>query len=241
MKMKKFFFIITSLTCISINASAQFEHRFSATLSSGVASTFSTVEALDIFGDNIPAAFGNFEPGSFFSLGFHFNPGKRFALIIIADIAGFNNWNYNYEDYSNDDYLINYNNSLNARRTGFGIAPRLYLNPRSKVRVYMQIKACLSQLSLTYDSWDGDYKFLDNTMAIGIEPAFGLDIRIGERFGLFFQNSIEFDMYNENEFPTSFFNTSTGYDQSIGLQKDNLNMFKLELGARYNFLKSKKI
>lgn len=244
--MNKSTILVLLLACLSYSVKAQYEHRFSATFSGGAAMTFSTVETVSSFdswdlSDNDPAAFGNFEPSSYYSLGFHLNPGKRFALVINADIAGFNKWSYDY-DYSFDEYKIDYNDRLHARKTSLGVAPRLYLNPRSGVRVYMQLKASLAQLSLIYENYfEDETRFLDNTMAIGVEPAFGLDIRAGERFGIFFQNSVEFNMFNESQFPTSFFDTWVGGDNSIDLQKDNLNMFKVELGLRYSFLKSKKI
>lgn len=243
--MKKLITTIALFYFFAQGINAQYEHRFSATLSGGVVMPFSTVETtntFDVFSDEVydPAAFNNFEPGMAITAGFHLNPGTRFALVINLNYVGLNSWSY---DYGNNSEKIYYTNNLTAKNLGLGAAPRLYFNPRSSVRVYMQIEASINYLTLTYDAGDFGYnEILNNTYALGIAPAFGLDVRITEKAGIFLQNGIAFNMYNESQFPTSFTDQNAGiFNEPVDLQKDNLNMLRIELGFRYSFMKSKKI
>lgn len=245
--MKKSFIIVLLLTLLSFASKAQYEHRFSATFSAGSVSTFSTVETVDelsLFSTEYdPAAFANFETGYAITGGFHLNPGKRFTLAINVNYIGLNTWSYDYdieESFLNNKVM--YADALIAQSVGIGAAPRLYLNPRSGWRVYMQLEASINYLTLTYDDgFSGYNEILKSTYAFGIQPSFGLDVRITEHIGIFLQNGVAFNMYSKSQFPTSFFDKTSGTDRPVDLQKDNLNMLRIDLGLRFSFLKSKKI
>lgn len=234
--MKTFLPLILAFVFLSFQANAQYEHRFSATVSGGMVFPFSSVETFN-YSEGYPAAFGNFGPGYEFNVGFNFNPGKRLIFVFNFNYMALNSWYYDY--YYSD--LKDYNDYLFGENLGFSVAPRLYFNPRAKVRVYMQVGVSANFLSLTYDAEPYNYnEILDGIFAIGVQPLFGMDIQIADNMGIFINAGLGINFYDESQFPEYYPDKYVGHT-TVDLQKDNLNFLKVELGYRFNFLKSKKL
>ncbi len=222
-----FLFLVVLIASSTSSAFSQYEHKFSAVLSSGVIFPFG-VHPEDLFFDEDPYAFSTFEGGSTINLGLHFNSSKAFSLAFNIGYSQSNTWQHEYTEFETIPHQ--YNDHLSMSNISFGLAPKLYFNSKSKVRVYGFLELSANYINLVYEDDNNITNIVDNNFGIGIRPAFGLDVSIGEKMGIFLQNGLSMVLFSNDEI-----------EEFYPLQKDNFNALQIELGFRYNFLKSKKI
>ncbi len=218
-----FLLLVSTIIASTSSVFSQYEHKFSGVISAGVSYPFGL--HVNLY-DEDPYAISSFEGGSTINLGLHFNSSKAFTLAFNIGYTQSNTWQ---QELANSDQHP-FNDKLSMSNVSFGLAPKLFFNSKSKVRVYGLIEISANYINLVYEDNNNITKIVDNNFGLGIHPVIGLDIKLGEKMGIFLQNGLAIVMFSNDEI-----------EEFYSLQKDNFNALQIELGFRYNFLKSKKI
>jgi len=209
------FTVATLLFFTLTTASAQYEQKFTLHGSFGFAMPTGTQEFY-VDGDTYPYLFSNFGTGINVSGGIQYNINRRFS--IAGNIGFMSHWGWYYSD-------IIFVEDVGLWNLQIGVAPKLYLMPSKKINPYIFAEVNLNYTDLFVDF--GTESLDEGYPGLGFYPGLGIDFRISDNFGIFTQAGFNTILINEDPYALEMY--------------ENYNAYKVEVGVKISFLKSKTI
>jgi len=207
----KILLIVFVLSCTISTATAQFEQKFTLHGSFGFAMP-TGAETFDNYG--VPTAYlcSNLSTGITVSGGVQYNINRRFS--IAGNIGFLDHWGWEYGGKSYDN--------VQFWNLQIGVAPKFYFLASKKINPYL-----FTEVSLNYTSvWVEGYTSKNGYPGIGLYPGAGIDFMVSDNFGIYAQGGYTF--------------ISIGDPLNYGVD-ENYKAYKIEVGVKISFLKSKTI
>jgi len=223
--MKKTRVLLKSLLIVFVLAftisttTAQFEQKFTLHGSFGFAIPTGEQEFYS-GGDTYPYLFSNFSSGITVSGGVQYNINRRFS--IAGNIGFLDHWGWEYKGIMIDE--------VQFWNLQIGIAPKFYLLASKKVNPYL-----FAEVNLNYTDVfvEGSETTIDEGGAhLGYYPGLGVDFMVSDNFGVYLQGGYSIISIGANPYGGSPYNIVTNEDYKA---------FKIEVGVKISFLKSKTI
>jgi hypothetical protein len=219
--MKKTSVLLKSLLIVFVlaftisTATAQFEQKFTLHGSFGYAMPTGAQEFYSGV-NTYPYLFSNLSPGITVSGGVQYNINRRFS--IAGNIGFMDHWGWEYGSQSFQDIQL-WNLQL-------GIAPKFYLMASKKVNPYLFTEVNLNYTDLFVSTETTSYVD-EGYPGIGFYPGLGIDFMVSDNFGIYVQGGYSF--------------ISVGSDPYSLEQYEDYKAYKIEVGVKISFLKSKTI
>jgi len=256
--------MLVLMALISLSASGQFEQKVSLNFAGGIFKTFGPKTYIPDWAsgpeDKEPHLMPHFETGWAINGGVQFNINRHFSLL--ADI-GFMYSGYWYYDPSDpndpeDDYnylyfeiyedTIDYvvaasgEDELNLFNLHIGFTPKYYFLPGKKFNPFVFAGININYTNVQfidrqYEAYDqlgrleeyGESEtaaWMDKSFGLGFFPGAGIEYNLNDNLGFFLHAGYYLVFLNKSEFQ---------YPE----EEENLQAFKLQLGVRFSFWKSK--
>lgn len=246
--MKKLLILI-SFWLIPLFLNAQHEQKISLGLSAG---GFKTIGPTGT--DDMPMQMPNYKPGLAFNGGVQFKISNRFSVIAEGGLMISQRWAYKGTDYVDDlsweindtvsnellqgeDYLDIYNYSL-------GIRAKYYVLPDKKWNPYFHAGANINRTLCCFDNFEwAAYKDLgwlkpddtipgndnlENSTGLGFNSGFGVEYSPNDKFHFYLESGYYLIILDKTKFKDV-------------LREENFHAIRLQLGLRWNFIKSKEL
>jgi|WetSurMetagenome_2_1015567.scaffolds.fasta_scaffold39326_2 hypothetical protein len=248
--MKKICLLFLSVL-FSSSVIAQFDQKLSVDLAAGSFKTFGR-KFTEYTG---PLQMPNYKMGFSGSAGFQIRIGDHFSLAADFGIMITNRWNYRTPDKSNwlywsiddtitgariqdgEDYMDLHNFSVSLR-------PKYYLLPGKKWNPYLFAGLNINWTQAYFENTEWEAKrqlgwpgindpipasdILEESFGIGFNPGAGLEYSPNDRLHFYFESGYYLILLEKGGFK----------DPS---REENLNAVLLQLGCRFNFMKSKEL
>jgi opacity protein-like surface antigen len=247
--MKKILFLL-SFVFVSLSAIAQFEQKLGINLAAG---GFKTIGFPDT--DNMPMQMPNYKPGFALNGGLQFKISKRLSLTAEGGIMISQKWTYKGEDYINDlTWVINDTvtgallaegeNYLDIYNYSFGIKIKYYFLPEKKWDPYFHAGVNINWTRSFFDNteWAAFKKLgylgvedtipgndnLENSFGFGFSPGIGIEFSPNDKLHFYLESGYYLIILDKQKFKDV-------------LREENFHAIRLQLGLRWNFIKSKEL
>jgi hypothetical protein len=245
MKNKIFVFL---LIFIPLGALAQFNQKISINFSSGIFKTFGK-KSIGEMVMQMP----NYKMGFSAIGGLQLQINNRLSLTTEFGLMISERWIYKGKDFVNDlswaihdtitgELLDQESNYLDIFNYGLGIKPKYYLLPGKKLNPYLFSGVNINWTQANFENsewaalkrlgWLGvedtipGNDYLENSLGIGFNPGLGIEYNPNDKIHLYLESGCYFIILEKNNFK----------DPS---REENFNAYLLQVGLRYNFIKSK--
>jgi opacity protein-like surface antigen len=237
---------------------AQFEQKLSLNVSAGYFNTLGWSGWEENWEEHGPSLMPNFKGGVSIGAGLQYNFNRHFSIefqlgyrfapgwYFDASPEGEDEFNYlYYEVYDNttSTVLASGDNYMDLANFHFGIAPRYYFIPGSKINPFVYAGVTVNYTDVYIENKEYEaykaagiedqyednpelYEWFDYQVSVGLMAGAGVEFELNENWGLFAMGTYHFIPLDDEEFYLNSFLV-------------NYHDLSINLGARFSLLKSK--